>query len=96
MSKAWSGGSTRAWRRVRTLVLARDLYRCKLALPGTWTTRQGEQRQCRGTANSVHHLDGKARGDNPDRMIAACMPCNLKVGEPTRTTNPQGRGMTRW
>ena len=34
MSKAWKGGSTTAWRRVRALVLARDGYRCRLALPG--------------------------------------------------------------
>jgi len=28
--------------------------------------------------------------------VASCTPCNLKVGEPDRTTDPPHRTMTEW
>jgi 5-methylcytosine-specific restriction endonuclease McrA len=83
MSRDWQGGSTRAWRRTRALVLARDAHTCQLQLPG-----------CAHRATHAHHLDGKAMGDDPSRIVAACAPCNLKVGEPTG--DPPITPRTRW
>lgn len=83
MSKSWEGGSTRAWRRTRALVLRRDGHACQLALPG-----------CTHRATHAHHLDGKAAGDDPARIVAACEHCNLSTGEPTTYPDPAPR--TRW
>jgi 5-methylcytosine-specific restriction endonuclease McrA len=84
VSKAWTGGSTRAWRRVRALVLARDGRLCRLQLAG-----------CTTVATHVHHVRGKARGDDPAHLVAACAGCNLKVGDPT-TYDPEPRSVTKW
>ena len=67
MSQGWAGGSTRAWRKLRLVVLARDQYRCQLQLDG-----------CTETANEVHHLDGVKAGliCSPDRLTSACKNCN--------------------
>ena len=74
MSRAWAKGSTRAWRRIRVHVLARDGYRCRIQLPG-----------CIGRANAVHHtIDRTLVGDDPNFLIAACQACNNKIGNPTR------------
>ena len=70
----WQGGSTRAWRKTRAMVLRRDRYRCQLRRPG-----------CTLRADCVHHLDGKAAGDNPARLLASCQHCNLAIGDPTKT-----------
>lgn len=91
MSKAWKGGSTTAWRKVRLVVLARDQYRCRLALPGV----------CTGLATQVHHVLGKASGDDPAHLVSSCRGCNLKVGDPLKRkpgagADPPGRAMTRW
>lgn len=85
MSRSWKGGSTRAWRKVRLRVLARDGWVCRLQLDG-----------CTTRAEHVHHLDGKASGDDPARLVAACRSCNLQVGDPTRTPDPAPRPVTRW
>lgn len=87
MSKNWAGGSTRGWRRIREFVLARDRYRCRLQLTG-----------CTSIADCVHHTRGRAAtGDDPAYLEAACTPCNLKVGDPTRTaTTPRAQPRTRW
>jgi 5-methylcytosine-specific restriction endonuclease McrA len=78
VSKTWQGGSTRAWRRTRALVLARDGYTCKLQLPG-----------CQTTADCVHHTLGRAvTGDDPRYLAASCSPCNLALGEPTPDPHP--------
>ncbi len=71
MSGAWGKGSTRRWRAIRKRVLDRDGWRCQVQLPG-----------CQTIADCVHHLDGKAAGDNPDRCVASCTPCNLTIGDP--------------
>lgn len=84
MSKGWAGGSTTAWRRTRRAVLRRDGYRCQLKLDG-----------CTTNANHVHHLDGKALGDDPRRLVAACEHCNLKTGDPTKQ-DPQPRPRRQW
>lgn len=86
MSKGWRGGSTRAWRTLRARVLARDGYRCRLQLPGV----------CVGRATHVHHIHGKARGDDPAYLVASCAPCNLKVGDPTKQPDPAPLPWTEW
>lgn len=96
MSRSWSKGSTRAWRRVRALVLARDRQLaittggpwCRLRVPGVCV---GESRPMH-----VHHLDGKARGDNLARLVASCAPCNLHTGEPIGKGDPPCVPVTRW
>jgi 5-methylcytosine-specific restriction endonuclease McrA len=85
MSKGWAGGSTWAYRKVRDYVLARDRYACQIQIPGI----------CVARADCVHHTKGRAAtGDDPAYMVAACTPCNLKIGNPAR--DPIGRAMTRW
>jgi 5-methylcytosine-specific restriction endonuclease McrA len=80
----WEGGSTRAWRKIRAYVLRRDQYRCQLRIAGI----------CKVRANCVHHLDGKALGDDPARCVASCTPCNLHVGDPNRARDPQTHAIT--
>lgn len=85
MSRAWQGGSTRAWRRTRAAVLLRDGYRCQLTLHG-----------CTIRADQVHHTAGRATtGDHPDHLVAACAHCNRTVGDPT-TTDPTPTPRTTW
>lgn len=87
MGRGWGRGSTRAWRRVRALVLARDGYRCRLAITGV----------CTGRATCVHHTRGKRiTGDDPTYLVAACKGCNLKVGDPTKQPDPAPRPRTQW
>lgn len=89
MSQAWQGGSTRAWRKTRARVLQRDGHTCQLRLP----------RVCIGTAEHVHHTHGRAiTGDNDAYLVAACAPCNLKIGDPTRPAiaDPRPRTYTPW
>ena len=83
-SKAWAGGSTRAWRTIRAAVLNRDGHRCQLRLD-----------VCTVTATCVHHTLGKALGDDPAHLVAACEPCNQAVGDPRRH-DPAPRPRTRW
>ena len=80
----WDGrGSTRAWRRIRAQVLARDGYVCQLRLPGVCTIH----------ATCVHHTIGKAvSGDDPRYLVASCQPCNGRIGDPQR---PQRRRTQR-
>lgn len=85
MSRSWAGGSTRRWRKVRAMVLQRDSWRCRLRLPG-----------CIITATHVHHTMGKRYGDDPAQLVAACAPCNLKVGDPSKGNDPPNRAVTRW
>jgi 5-methylcytosine-specific restriction endonuclease McrA len=93
MSEAWEKGSTRRWRRVRALVLARDAHTCRARVPGTCVGRS--------TPMHVHHIHGKSRcagcrADHPDHLIAACEPCNLRIGDPGRDQEPKPRPVTRW
>jgi len=82
--RGWTGGSTRQWRRTRLRVLARDGYTCRLRLEG-----------CEGKATHVHHVLGKAHGDDPAGLVAACARCNLAVGDPTKH-DPEVRPVTQW
>lgn len=85
MSGSWSGGSTRAWRRIRAQVLARDAHRCQLRLDG-----------CTTRAQHVHHTRPRELvGDDPAHLQAACEHCNLKAGDP-RTVDPPPRPKTWW
>jgi len=96
VSGAWTGGSTWRWRKVRAAVLARDGFACRVRVPGAWTTPRGLQR-CLGRADCVHHTRGRAvTGDDPRYMVAACTPCNLRVGDPTEGVDPRPRPGTRW
>lgn len=89
MSRAWAGGSTRRWRVLRAAVLSANVLetggRCLLAVP----------RVCTGTATQVHHVKGKAAGDDPAWLVPACAECNRHVGQPGRTT-PPCRPVSRW
>lgn len=45
---------------------------------------------CTSAATQVHHLDGVKAGGiivPPDRLVAACQPCNNKVGDPMKTAS---------
>lgn len=86
MSRAWKGGSTRRWRKIRAEVLARDGGECQLRIPGKCTT----------AATHVHHTRGRAlTGDDPRYLVAACAACNLAAGNPQATV-PDIGGVTRW
>lgn len=84
MSKGWSGGSTRRWRKTRAAVLARDGYVCQVRLEG-----------CTGKATHAHHTRGKQLGDDPAQLVASCASCNLKTGDPTRY-DPSPKTVTEW
>lgn len=85
MSKAWTGGSTRAWRKIRHHVLTRDANRCQLRLPG-----------CTVVATDAHHTRPRSVvGDNPAHLVAACASCNARVGDPGRL-DPAPTPRTRW
>jgi 5-methylcytosine-specific restriction endonuclease McrA len=86
MSRSWEGGSTTAWRKVRALVLMRDSWQCQLKLD-----------VCVGTATHVHHTAGRSvTGDDPAYLVASCAPCNLKLGDPTKLSDPPNTAVTRW
>lgn len=74
MSRAWGGGSTRRWRKLRAAVLARDGHRCQIP------TAAG--RPCLAPASHVDHIVPKSAGggDEPSNLRAACAPCNLSRG----------------
>jgi 5-methylcytosine-specific restriction endonuclease McrA len=76
--------STTAWRKVRAYVLKRDGGRCQVKLEG-----------CKTIADCVHHLRGRALGDDPRYLVASCTPCNLQVGDP-RVKDPDIKPRTVW
>lgn len=90
MSRSWSGGSTRRWRDLRAAILAANRTEtggaCQLAIPGV----------CTGQADQVHHVKGKAHGDNPRDLIPACAACNGHVGNPAKHHRPKPRPTSRW
>lgn len=83
MTRGWQGGSTTRWRKIRALILARDGHTCQLRLAG-----------CTREATHAHHLDGKAMGDDPARLVASCASCNLTTGKPTG--DPPMTPRTQW
>ena len=97
MSRTWAGGSTRAWRRLRTLVLARDGHQCRAHNDGWCDRSTAHPHQCTGHATHVHHTHGRTTtGDDPAYLVAACAPCNLAIGNPTKTADPLPAPRTRW
>lgn len=85
----WGGqGSTRAWRRLRAAVLERDRGLCQLKIANVCVQRS--------TPMHVHHKLGKARGDDPRYLVAACAPCNLHIGDPMRSPDPPVVAITKW
>lgn len=92
MSEQWSGGSTRAWRKLRRAVLDRDRWTCRLCGGRIDPAlRHPDPRSAQ-----VHHTKGKAYGDDPRHLVAAHRQCNLDAGDPTATADPEPRSMTRW
>lgn len=100
MSRAWAGGSTRAWRKLRLFVLNRDGWRCRMTdqatgqLCGRWLQPRHPDPHHLAT---VQHLDpigeGNPRLPDPDRLVAACahhnsqeaaQMSNAKRAEPSR------------
>jgi hypothetical protein len=77
-------------------VLARDGYRCRVQVPGVCIGAAPLHAYGDVPSGHVHHVFGKAAGDDPAYMVASCQPCNLHVGDPTRKPDPDPRPMTRW
>ena len=86
------GGSTTRWRKIRALVLDRDGHRCQLQLQ-PWGP--SPEQRCQVTATVAHHVRGWQYGDDPDHVIAACAPCNTRVGDPQRS-DPRPVPRTQW
>lgn len=105
MSKGWTGGSTRRWRRIRAAVLEENLVtnggRCTLQIPTV----------CTLTADTGHHTEGREiTGDDPRFVVATCKACNLHIGHPpshdplcplcaqrpANVLDPEPRPATRW
>lgn len=81
MSALKPRGGTRAWGRIRRVVLERDEYRCRVP------TAVGVP--CLAYATTVDHITPRARGGTDDlgNLRAACRDCNLSRGAgevPTR------------
>lgn len=98
---SWSQGSTRAWRRTREYVLARDRaagWRCRAHDEG-WCARAGRAaiHVCARAPTDAHHTRGRAlTGDDPRYIVASCHACNLHIGDPTRGADPPNQGVTVW
>lgn len=88
MSKAWEGGSSASWRKLRKQILDRDGHKCRLRIEGICTDR----------ATCVHHTVGKGvTGDDPRYLVASCRlrECNLHIGNPERY-DPEPEHRTSW
>lgn len=75
MSTTWASGSSRAWRRVRQYVLARDGHLCRVP------NRDGQP--CLAPATHADHITPRSAGGaflDPDNLRAACASCNLSRG----------------
>lgn len=83
-----AAGSTRAWRRLRRLVLDRDGRRCRVPVEGT-------DRVCGAYATHVDHVVRRRDGgtDDPANLRAACRDCNLarEGRQRPRRSTPAGR-----
>lgn len=73
MSRAWRGGSTRAWRRVRPYVLARDGATCR---------KPKGDGICGAPATTAGHIIPRCDGgtDDPANLRAECAACNYAGG----------------
>jgi hypothetical protein len=67
------------------MVLDRDGWRCQVGLSG-----------CLGRASQVHHVYGRSvTGDDPAYLVAACGPCNRRLGD-VRAQDPDPVPRTVW
>lgn len=104
MSKAWERGSTRQWRVLRAQVLTRDGYRCRAHEDGWCDRACARDHVCTGMAHlggvhagHAHHTIGReVTGDDPAHIVAACRACNLAIGNPGASPDPEPRPVTRW
>lgn len=108
MSKTWAGGSTRAWRKLRMSVLARDhatndprtgqRWRCRAHDEGWCERKRPGPHSCEGIMEHAHHTLGRARtGDDPRYIVGACSTCNLWIGDPGAVAgDPPTVPVTRW
>lgn len=100
MSRSWQHGSTSRWRRTRAAILRANRHenagRCTLNV-GVRCPRHDRPCTgvCTGTADQVHHVRGKAYGDDPRYLVPACAACNGHVGNPTHTV-PAPRPVSQW
>lgn len=81
MSKAWSGGSTAAWRALRLMVFDRDGWVCQLCgkpIP-RWARKPHPL-----SAEAHHTRDRRLVGDDPRFIVASHRECNLAAGQPGR------------
>ncbi len=82
MSRAWSTGSTSAWRRTRAAVLERDGWTCRHCArpihPRCLVTG------C-PTCAHVDHLTPRSQhgSDDPSNLVASCQRCNLQRSDRT-------------
>lgn len=78
-------GSTRAWRRLRDLVLERDGRACRRPIPPTGMP-------CGRPANEAGHIVDKALGgtDTPENLRAECARCNRSAGGRLRVLLQKG------
>lgn len=104
MSRGWGGGSTRAWRQIREAVIIRDGGICRAHRDG-WCAKakRATEHTCTQRADlagehagHAHHTRGKRHGDNPEHIVAACKSCNLHIGDPEQSVDPQPKPVTRW
>lgn len=82
VSDSWDGGGSREWRRLRLFVLRRDGWVCQLCGEGIDRTLVWDPHHPDPRYGSVHHLLGKAFGDDPAHLVAAHLGCNKKIGKP--------------
>lgn len=50
---------------------------------------------CTGPADQVHHVMGKANGDDPRYLEAVCGACNRHIGDPL-ANEPRPKILSRW
>lgn len=84
MSRSWHNAAPNLarWRRIRLLVLARDLYTCQIKGP-----------KCVHVATAVDHIRGVGRSEDIKDLRAACVPCNSAYRPPS---DPPITGRTQW
>jgi 5-methylcytosine-specific restriction endonuclease McrA len=83
---SWSELPSRERQALTAAVLKRDGYRCRLAYPDVCTTV---------ATTADHTVSRKVAGDGLDNLVAACRPCNLKKGDPSKH-DPESRGDRWW
>ncbi len=99
MSEAWAGGSTRAWRKIRREVLARDRargWKCRAHQDGWCRRANTRTHSCEGFMTQVHHVRGKRHGDDPRYLVGSCVACNAAIGDPGVAVDPDNRPVSTW